>query len=294
MGNAHPTLAVNNSIHLDLDGAWNPRDLPIETLDLSGLGPRLRYCASGRGLRELEIALPGDLPRFILCGSGDFHYLSGLWVRRAVASGGGGVTLICFDNHPDWDIRPPRWSCGGWINRAMELPEIREAHVWGCGNFELALPHRVFANRAALRSGRLHVHPWAERYDRAVQKRFDCIWRRNWREEFARFAEGLGGGGVYISVDLDCLVASEARTNWENGLFTASEVAWAIGVVREHATVLGGDMCGGYSPLVSEGAFRRLAVWWDHPKLPPVSLYDARQINLAAFSTIWPALANSV
>ena len=43
----------------------------------------------------------------------------------------------------------------------------------------------------------------------------------NWRERFQRFAGELAGAAVYVTVDLDCLRAEEAVTNWESGLFTA-------------------------------------------------------------------------
>ena len=69
---------------------------------------------------------------FLAYGSGDFHHLSALLVRRIPTP----LTLVSFDNHPDWDIRPPRWCCGSWINRALDWCAREEAAVWGCGNFE--------------------------------------------------------------------------------------------------------------------------------------------------------------
>ena len=201
------------------------------------------------------------------------------------------VTVISFDNHPDWDRRPPRWGCGAWINRAIELEGVRQAQVWGCGNFELAWPHRLFANGHALREGQLVVHAWRERQSAEVQNHFDCMSRQDWRDEFEAFAESLANANVYITVDLDCLSREEAVTNWENGLFTAADIAWAIGRLRDKAKIIGGDMCGAWSPIVCRGAFRQFAAWWDHPKVEKVSLNEARRVNLAAFKTIWPALA---
>ena len=99
--------------------------------------------------------------------------------------------LVSFDNHPDWDVRPPRWGCGGWVNRALELPHVKKVSVWGCGNFECWWPGRLFGNRRAEREGRLEVHPWADGRPRADQNRRGAILRANWREHFARFAGGL-------------------------------------------------------------------------------------------------------
>jgi hypothetical protein len=285
--------SVQNSIHLDLDGAWETTGLTLPKLDLRPCGPSLRYFASAAGLADLSRRLPATLPPFVLYGSGDYHYLSGIWLQRAMNSliDGRDATLVCFDNHPDWDIRPPRWGCGGWINRALDLPAVRNAHVWGCGNFELAFPSRMFANRADLRRGRLVVHPWAERQSPATQRHYNCIGRDTWNLRFEQFASGLTGANVYITVDMDCLTAEHAKTNWENGLFTPEEVAWAIRQLRQHAKVFAGDLCGAYSPPKYDGMFRRLAGWWDHPKLANTSLDEARRVNKASLQAIWPALA---
>ena len=256
------------------------------------MGPRLRYFASSSGLESLKRQLPETLPPFVLYGSGDFHYLSGYWLKRiaAKAEAGGEITLVCFDNHPDWDIRPPRWGCGGWINRALELSAVRQVQVWGCGNFELAMASRLFANLAALKRGDLVVHPWAERQGKSVQRRFKCMNRESWRYSFEQFASGLVGANVYVTVDLDCLAAEQASTNWENGLFVAEDVAWAIGQIRQRAKLIGGDVCGAYSPPRYDGVFRRFAGWWDHPRLETPPLEEARRINAAALAAIWPAM----
>jgi hypothetical protein len=265
----------------------------MRSLSFLDWGPKLRYVTDGLALDKFNDQLPRDLPAFLLYGSGDFHHLTGLFLKRATAAlkPGEDVTLVTFDNHPDWDVRPPRWSCGGWINRALDLSGVRQVHVWGCGNFELKFPARLFANRAALASGRLTVHPWAERYGQSVCRRYDCMSHDIWRYGFDRFTLGLMRQNVYISVDLDCLTDAEAKTNWEGGLFAATDVAWAIGQLRARANVIGGDLCGAFSPARCVGAFRRFAAWWDHPRLRLPALEEARSVNAAALRTLWPALA---
>jgi hypothetical protein len=109
----------------------------------------------------------------------------------------------------------------------------------------------------------------------------------NWRSEFTRFAENLGN--VYITVDMDCL--RDAVTNWENGLFSPDDIAWAIGQLRSRANVIGGDVCGAYSKPVYERRRQRFAAEWDHPKMTPPDPERARAVNTAALQVIWPALA---
>jgi arginase family enzyme len=288
----HPTK-LDTSIHIDLDGAWNAGEIGFPTLDFRTTGPGLRYICTQSDIDEFNRHLRKSLPRFILYGSGDFHHLAALWLRRAIDSDATGdrVTLISFDNHPDWDIRPPRWACGGWINRALELPAVYQAHVWGCGNFELAWPHRLFANRKALKSGRLNVHAWKERQPESVRRLFNCMTRQSWRDRWLHVIASLPTKKVYVTIDLDCLTSSAAQTNWENGLFTVEDIAWAITELRSRATVIGGDLCGAWSPTQATGAFRKLAIWWDHPRIPQPVPKVAAAINLASLKTIWPALS---
>jgi hypothetical protein len=164
-------------MYLDLDNAWF--DPPFETprLDARHWGPPLRFSAPPRLIEEFFCEYESRLTPFVLYGSGDFHHLSALWIRRAAQP----VTVISFDNHPDWDIRPPKWGCGSWINRALELPNVRHVSVWGCGNFECWWPRNIFGNRRAEREGRLDVHPWADDRSKQDRQRRGAILRENWR-----------------------------------------------------------------------------------------------------------------
>jgi arginase family enzyme len=114
--------------------------------------------------------------------------------------------------------------------------------------------------------------------------------RDNWRERFDGFLRTLRGSNVYVTIDLDCLRAEEFTSNWEQGLFAAEDVAWAVRRVRDNCRLVGGDVCGAYSPFRGERRMQRLADWWDHPRLPPIEPEAARAKNLAALATIWPAL----
>ena len=280
---------------LQLDAAWadlvsgggHARAFCLE--ELRDWGSRLRYHGAKAEVDAFYREIESRLTPFVLYGSGDFHYLAGVLLRRVTQP----VTVVSFDNHPDWDVRPPHWACGGWVNRVLEMPNVRGVSVWGCGNFELAFPSRLFANRTALRSGRLQVHAWAERQKPAVQRLFNCMNRQNWKQRFEAFATSLAGKKVYVTVDLDCLRKEEAVTNWENGLFTADDVAWAITRLRKEAGVVAGDLCGAYSPPEYARWFQRLAGNWDHPKLPPIDPVEARRINQIALDIIWPALTGA-
>jgi hypothetical protein len=277
---------LGKSIHFNLDDAWPAGAFPFETLNLTSWGRKLRFSAPARLMEEFYREVPKE--PFVCYGSGDFHHLTALWVRRLNEP----FVLVSFDNHPDWDMRPPRWACGGWVNRALDLPHVRKISVWGCGNFECWWPGRIFGNRRAEREGRLEVHPWADGRPPSDQNRRGAILRANWRERFTEFVQTLEGSNIYITIDLDCLRAEEAVTNWENGRFTVDDVIWSLTHLRRSNTrILGGDICGAFSPPVYARWKQRFAAEMDHPKLPVPDLAAAAKINLRALESLWPILA---
>lgn len=278
--------AVANTLHIDLDGAWPRAAIGGSYHDARAWGPRLRYSTSAEELESFAAETPGGGRTFTLFGSGDFHHLAALWIRRVEEK----VTVISFDNHPDWDTRPPRWGCGTWLNRALEFPHVEAAAIWGCGNFELNWPGHLFTDRGALATGRLRVWPWTERLAASGQRRFPGITPLDWRAQFQAFAAQLAGRRLYVTVDLDCLDAAESATNWEPGLFAAADIAWALRELRAHGEIIGGDLCGAASPARYARWGQRLLAKWDHPRQTEPDSKESAARNGRALATIWPAL----
>ena len=287
-------VAAAEQTYLDLDGAWGSDPIPgLRRLDATSWGAPLRYCAPSRLAESFWRHVEPQLGKFVLYGSGDYHYLAGFFTREAIKRAKS-LAIVSFDNHPDWDVRPPRWSCGGWLSRTLKDQRIGAASVWGCGNFELRWPSRVFADKKALESGRLSIHAWAERQPPAIQDRFKCMDAGGWKKRFEHFAELMSGQDVYVTVDIDCLRKEEAVTNWENGLFTAADVAWAIDRLKRSARgIAGGDVCGAHSPARYARVRQRLAGTWDHPRIARPDASEALARNLAALRQIWPVLTST-
>ena len=279
---------MKRSIYFRLDEAWPGEPLQLPTIEAQEWGPRLRFSAPSRVIEEFAQKFLGRVAPFVLYGSGDFHYLTALWLRRVDQP----FVLVSFDNHPDWAITPPKWACGGWINRALELPLLKHVAIWGCGNFECWWPHNIFANHSAQRAGKLQVHPWAD--DRPIedQRRPNSILRNNWREQFEKFSDNLGGARVYVTIDLDCLCPDEAVTNWENGRFRVNDVEWALAKLRERNDIVAGDICGAYSEPKYARWKQKFAANWDHPKIDAPERNQTRKINLGTIEKLWPALAH--
>ena len=275
-----------DATHLDLDGAWPVDVLGLPTIEARTWGPKLRFSAPNELVEEFYSAYRERPGRFVLCGSGDFHHLTALWLRRIAEP----FVLVSFDNHPDWDIRPPRWCCGNWLNRALDLDLLQKISVWGCGNFECWWPAQIFGNRRAERNGRLDVHPWSDGRPARDQSRRGAIRRDNWRAKFEEFAVEVAGGAVYVTIDLDCLRSEVATTNWENGRFDVSDVVWALQALRSRARIIGGDICGAYSTPVYARWKQRFAANFDHPKMAEPDAARSRATNLAAVQSLWVAL----
>jgi hypothetical protein len=278
------------ALHLNLDDAWQGEPLGLRVIDGRAWGRRLRFSAPPRLVadfyheHETTLASP-----FLLYGSGDFHYLTALRLRRIA----GPIVLVSFDNHPDWDVRPPKWGCGGWVNRALELSNVRQVSVWGCGNFECWWPHQLFGNRRAERTGVLDVHPWADDRPAKDRERRGAILRGNWREQFEQLFGTVNRNNVYVTIDLDCLTAGEAVTNWEAGRFTIADLEWAVGKLREWSQITGGDICGAYSRPNYARLKQRFAAEFDHPKIQLPAPDRMHGINLAALEKLWPMLAGA-
>ena len=284
-------ILSDRTLHLNLDDAWPNESIGLSAADARSWGPALRFSAPPPLIEQFygeqgrNLAAP-----FLLYGSGDFHHLTALRLRSVAEP----IVLISFDNHPDWDVRPPKWACGGWVNRALELPNVLLASVWGCGNFECWWPHQIFGNRRAERAGILEVHPWAD--DRPLKDRLrkGAILRDSWRERFEEFTKRVAGENVYVTVDLDCLHVEEAVTNWESGRFTAADLQWALGKLGESCRIVGGDICGAYSPPHYARWKQRFAAEFDRPKLAPPDLKKARVTNLGTLEKLWASLAGSL
>jgi len=276
------------ALHLNLDDAWQDEPLRLPTVNAREWGPQLRFSAPPRLIEgfyrdhEAHMAAP-----FVLYGSGDFHHLTALRLRRIA----GAIILVSFDNHPDWDVRPPKWACGAWVNRVLEFPHIKHVAVWGCGNFECWWPHQIFGNRRAERAGRLEVHPWADDRPAKDRQRRGAILRDNWRQRFGQFLNDLADENIYVTIDLDCLRTEEAVTNWENGRFTTADLEWALGKLRESCRIVGGDICGAYSLPKYARWKQKFASEWDHPKLDLPNAEQIRKINFSALERLSPALA---
>ena len=259
-----------------------------QRVDLRSEEGALRLWASRRRLDRLGARLsaleppPGIGPVASFYGSGDYHHLAAL-LLEAVAEP---VTVLHFDNHPDWVRWPRTWNCGGWVSRALDLPQLARIITLGPCSDDLVRPQLQGGNVAALASGRLELYPWQAPPSRVWgrigqgpgHRRLGghLVWRCLAEEEdlpgfLDRLRERLPTEAVWISIDKDVLRPEDAVTNWDQGRMPLAVLLDGLRRLTAGKRIVGVDVCGEYSPPRFADPLKRIEAWRDHPPQPPES-----------------------
>src|SRR5512146_2851741 len=92
------------------------------------LGPAMRLWSREETLAALRArfaeASPEGEAELVFAGSGDFHHVTPLLLERAAARAGEPVTVLHFDNHPDWVRFARGRHCGSWVGRAARMSGV--------------------------------------------------------------------------------------------------------------------------------------------------------------------------
>ncbi|GHE72677.1 hypothetical protein GCM10019059_35400 [Camelimonas fluminis] len=275
---------------IDLDGSVAGQDAVRARLDdgrairvdARDLASRLRIVASRdaqaalmRRLAATEATASAGAPAWFY-GSGDFHHVAAMLLQRVSEP----VTVVHFDNHPDWTAFPATVNCGAWVNRALENPQVRKVVSIGVSSVDLARPELGFANLDAVAAGRIDLYPWRHAPSRVRGRYGDCAsfrqqdrllhWRQladeNWGSFLDGMIAGLPAGAVWLSIDKDVLAPSDAFTNWDQGALPLSHLLEAIRRLAAARRIIGVDVCGDWSAPRFTDPFRFMLGFFDHPR----------------------------
>lgn len=236
--------------------------------DMRKFGPSLRLWSRPEDL-EAAVAKLTSLtngachePSVTWLGSGDFHHLSAALVKQCASNVASPLTIVHFDNHPDWASFRGGMHCGGWVRDALKSPEVARVISLALTSRELAWPEFKGAGLEMLGSGKHVIFPldppqtfvFSHYGDAATywQEHFSLHWKvfePDVRSKFARSVlELIETDCVYVTIDKDVLSPLEALTNWDQGCLLLDDlIAW-LKLIATHKSVMGIDVVGDYSP----------------------------------------------
>ena len=235
------------------------------TVDLTRIGRAARLWADRASIDVIRASLdPARRSCITLLGSGDYHHVSSLLLEQFKEP----VTLIVFDHHPDWDRLPPRYGCGAWINRVLEQKSVHQVVLVGNASTDLTFPSIVTGNLQSVRANRVVMLPY-EVPTRQIWPFTGIPWhelRADPHAVFSTVIDRLSSRRVYVSIDKDCLTASHALTNWEEGRLTLDLLLSLLSTLKQKCEIVGLDITGDYSPVTMPSHWKSLCSALDHPK----------------------------
>ena len=216
------------------------RDEAAHWLELEAVSGTNCYCDEEAAARIREALCDLPLSGIHFLDSGNYHYLSRLWMGKVQEP----FDLLLFDNHTD--MQPPAFggllSCGGWVAAALEeLPLLQQVFLVGppradceqiCGQEAARVTYVCREQLKALRrSGRLAG-------EGAVDEK---LWPLD--------AEISPTRPLYLSVDKDILSEESGRMSWSQGDMSLSELVFLLkglkGVLEKRGIpLLAADICG--------------------------------------------------
>lgn len=245
---------------LDFDASVLP--LPDEQrIALHDWQEELRFGCKMGALNKLEHAIDGALTAehgTAFLGSGDYHHLSHLLIRR-YASLGQPLQVVVFDNHPDNMRYPFGIHCGSWVWHLSRLPFVARVHVLGITSTDVEVAHGWENHVRNLRSGKVRYWcmgrnlGWMKRLGIAHSRSFPAMpaLLQAFGEYIATTAEP-----VYLSIDKDVLAPEDAHTNWDQGVMRLTELQAAIAMLE--GRIVGSDVTGEVSVYRYQSRFKRL------------------------------------
>jgi len=228
------------------------------SLDCRDLGPALRLWSRPGPLEMLEGRIregfPLDRrPLVTFLGSGDFHHVTPMLVRRACdAAGTGAVTVIHFDNHPDWVRFGAGLHCGSWVGEIARDQRVARVFTVGVCSDDISERGRRSADADLIREGLVEMFAYRAPADREGLELFGRIWPTLTDLGLAAFAlrlaESIPTRAIYVTIDKDVLAPEDAATNWDQGELSLYALKTLLGAVITGRTLIGADITGDWSP----------------------------------------------
>ena len=272
-------------------------------VDLRDLGPALRLWSRPKALEQLRARLAEELPSsagpaLVFAGSGDFHHISPILLCRAIeAADCKAVTVLHFDNHPDWVRFGNGVHCGSWVGKAARLPGVAKVITAGVCSPDIRRPNPRRADLELLTEERLELYAYKGPDGAASVELCGQSWptiAAMGETTFAAFlADRVGTEAIYITIDKDVLRADAAATNWDQGQTSLEFLKAQIAPLLATHKLIGADVVGDWSPAIYGGGaiaalLKRGEALLDQPwaKPAPEARAANEDVNLQLFDLI--------
>jgi len=257
------------------------------------LGPAMRLWSREETLAALRVRLAEASPEgeaeLVFAGSGDFHHVTPLLLERAAARAGEPVTVLHFDNHPDWVRFARGRHCGSWVGRAARMPGVARVVTIGVTSRDIGRARAREGDLALIAEDRLDLFAWTApdggEEVRLEGRAWPTIAALGDRAFFSRLETSIPTRAVYVTIDKDVLRPADAVTNWDQGQASLEFVMTAIACAASGRRVVGADVVGDWSRPVYGGgaaawALKQGEALLDQPWRQPQP-EDARAVNEA-------------
>ena len=245
----------------------------------------LRLWCSPKDFNKARAAMRlQDVNQFTLLGSGDFHHLTLALLEQHQKP----LTLVLFDNHPDW-IRPPhQYHCGTWVYAAARLPQIARIVIIGLESGDLAGKKFLTGDVVSFEQEKIVLLPYSlVEAQVGVSNQLVSLQSKlklDFKAGIQEIMDAIVTEDVYISIDKDCLRQEDAVTNWEHGSLPLDTVTECIKTINALHSIVGADTVGDYSAPTFFSPFKWIGSWLDRPAnaLLMKSQLKAKQVNSLA------------
>lgn len=165
----------------------------------------VRYLCPIERLNDLETKIPSYRRTITFIGSGDFHYITYLFLKRIDTQ----FNLLVIDRHIDAKETFPGFiSCGSWLNNASKLKSLKNIFYIGAENkTNIDKIHK------------LSIDFWS----------FETLYKNK--------------NPIYLSIDKDVLDGSYFRSNWDQGNLKLEELLYILSSIPKDK-IIGVDICG--------------------------------------------------
>ncbi len=270
------------TVFLELDDAFDAQpDLTAggRRIRARDLGPALRLWSRPPALDALEARIRQEMdgigPALVFAGSGDFHHVSALLIRRAAdMAPERGLTVLHIDNHPDWVKFSPGMHCGSWAARVARFSGVTQVISAAMCSPDMEGGARKGADLSVVREGLLHPFPL-----RAGTKE-ECIIAGRHIPTIATLGDALfldrvdaliGSDDLYVTIDKDALSPLDAVTNWDQGDLRLHRLIGWLGTLLAGRRLRGADIVGDasqpeYGPGLFSAVLKRAEAGLDQPR----------------------------